>query len=157
LFTSCNPAVIGGFLQRYVLANMKNLVLIVLLLGLESTNRCNVDDLSNQCIGTIQPGFNFLKSYGIDNRDGELGRVEYSYVLTKSTKYFINLCKASDTPIVVTIFDSNRNKVATNKFNEKYMDNMVFQCATTGIYYIEYLTVEGKPVCGGSVLAFKRD
>ena len=63
---------------------------------------------------------NFLKSYKIEK--GGKDYVEYSYVFTKGTQYMINICAAPQPTdgIIVSLYDSNRNKVATSKVNGQY-------------------------------------
>jgi hypothetical protein len=104
---------------------MKKLILIVLtvcvLSTLEVIGQCNSEAMSNLCIPKLSPGFNFLKSYKIEK--GGKDFVEYSYVFTKGTQYMINICAAKEPTdgIVVSLFDSNRNKVATSKVNGQFI------------------------------------
>lgn len=139
---------------------MKKIIFIVLtvcfLSTLEVIGQCNSEALSNQCIPKLAAGFNFLKSYKIEK--GARDFVEYSYVFTKGTQYMINICAATAPTdgIVVTLFDSARNKVATSKINGQFISAIAYPCNTTGIYYIQY-TFDGSTTnCGGSALGFKR-
>jgi hypothetical protein len=139
---------------------MKNsfviVVTLLVLFSLEVKGQCNSEDLSNQCIPKLQDGFNFLKSYKIEKGNKE--HVEYSYVFTKGTQYLINICAPgpSTDGIVVSLFDSNRNRVATSKMNGQYVSSIAYPCATTGIYYIQYTFDGSTSFCGGSALGFKR-
>ncbi len=139
---------------------MKKLILIVLSAILLNTGevigQCKADDLSNQCIPKLATGFNFLKSYKVEKGGKEF--VEYSYVFTKGTQYMINICAATQPTdgIVVSLYDSNRNKVASSKVNGQFISAIAYPCNTTGIYYIQY-TFDGSTTnCGGSALGFKR-
>lgn len=139
---------------------MKKFVFCVLSLLtlsiLEVIGQCNAEAYSNQCIPKLATGFNFLKSYKIEK--GSKDFVEYSYVFTKGTQYMINICAEGQGTdgIVVSLFDSNRNKVATSKVNGQYITAIAYPCNTTGIYYIQY-TFDGSATnCGGSALGFKR-
>lgn len=139
---------------------MKKLIFIVLsvcvLSTLEVFGQCNSEALSNQCIPKLAAGFNFLKSYKVEK--GGKDFVEYSYVFTKGTQYMINICAATPPTdgIIVSLFDSNRNKVATSKVNGQFIAAIAYPCNTTGIYYIQY-TFDGSATnCGGSSLGFKR-
>lgn len=118
--------------------------------------QCNAQSLSDACIPKLTPGFNFLKSYKIEKGGKEY--VEYSYVFTKGAQYMINICSESQPTdgIVVTIFDSNRQKVGTSKVNGQFFGQITYPCNTTGIYYIQYTFDGSTKNCGGSVLAFKR-
>lgn len=135
------------------------LVLAVSFIGLGSSqlaSQCNPDNFANACIPKLASGFNFLKSYKVD---GEVkDKVEYSYVFTKGTQYMINLCAngAATDGIVVSLFDSGRNKVATSKINGQFITAIAYPCNATGIYYIQYTFDGSASKCGGSALGFKR-
>ncbi len=143
---------------------MKKIILslsFLVSLGVGSTElvgQCNSDNFSNACIPKLAGGFNFLKSYKIDGDGGAKDKVEYSYVFTKGTQYMINICAngAATDGIVVTLFDSGRNKVASSKINGQFIGAIAYPCNATGIYYIVY-TFDGSTAhCGGSALGFKR-
>ncbi len=70
----------------------------------------------------------------------------------------INLCAngAATDGIVVSLFDSGRNKVTTNKVNGQFVSAIVYPCNATGIYYIQYTFDGSASKCGGSALGFKR-
>lgn len=139
---------------------MKKLLIFVFSLFLFSTldviAQCNAETLSTACIPKLATGFNFLKSYKIEKGGKEF--VEYSYVFTKGTQYMINICAggAATDGIVVSLFDSNRNKVASSKYNGQFLTAMTYPCNTTGIYYIQYTFDGSTGYCGGSALGFKR-
>src|SRR6478609_5979541 len=131
-------------------------ICIFALSTLEVFAQCNSEALSNQCIPKLAAGFNFLKSYKIEK--GAKEYVEYSYVFTKGTQYMINICAAAQPTdgIVVSLYDSNRNKVATSKVNGQFISAIAYPCNTTGIYYIQYTFDGSASYCGGSALGFKR-
>ena len=129
---------------------------VFVLSGFHSTAQCNAETLSTQCIPKLASGFNFLKSYKVEKAGKEY--VEYSYVFTKGTQYMINVCAPEQNTdgIVVTLYDSKRNKVASNKVDDQYIAAIAYPCNSTGIYYIQY-TFDGAAIaCGGSALGFKR-
>jgi hypothetical protein len=143
---------------------MKKIILslsFLLSVGIGSSKligQCNSDNFSNACIPKLAGGFNFLKSYKIDGEGGSKDKVEYSYVFTKGTQYMINICangQATD-GIVVTLFDSGRNKVASSKINGQFIAAIAYPCNATGIYYIQYTFDGSASHCGGSALGFKR-
>ncbi|MBL7862016.1 MAG: hypothetical protein JNJ65_12700 [Cyclobacteriaceae bacterium] len=141
---------------------MKNILFAFLFtssLAVSSTDivdQCDSDNLANSCIPKLASGFNFLKSYKVDGIAKE--KVEYSYVFTKGTQYMINVCAngTSTDGIVVSIFDKERNKVATSKINGQFISAIAYPCNATGIYYIQYTFDEPSAHCGGSALGFKR-
>ncbi len=124
----------------------------------DSSAQCNSENYTNECIPKLSAGFKFLKSYKVDGASGAKDKVEYSYVFTKGTQYMINICAPSQPTdgIVITLFDSQRNKVASSKVNGQYISTIAFPCNATGIYYIQYTFDESTSYCGGSALGFKR-
>ncbi len=120
--------------------------------------QCNPEPFTSGCIPKLASGFNFLKSYKIDGQGGAKTKVEYSYVFTKGTQYMINVCATGETTdgIVISLYDSNRNKLVSSKINDQYISAIAYPCNTTGIYYIQYTFDESNQFCGGSALGFKR-
>lgn len=129
---------------------------VFVLGGAESRAQCNSETLSTQCIPKLASGFNFLKSYKVEKAGKAY--VEYSYVFTKGTQYMINICGPDQNPdgISVTLYDSKRNKVASNKVDNQYITAIAYPCNATGIYYIQYTFDDESSICGGSALGFKR-
>ncbi len=124
----------------------------------EAMAQCNPEPYTTACIPKLASGFNFLKSYKIDGQGGSKTKVEYSYVFTKGTQYMINVCATGENTdgIVVSLYDSNRNKVVSSKVNDQYISAIAYPCNTTGIYYIQYTFDTSNEFCGGSALGFKR-
>lgn len=141
---------------------MKKLILFVAIIFLlnasDAVGQCNSENLSSQCIPKLAAGFNFLKSYKIDGDGGNKDKVEYSYVFLKGTSYMINICAPSQPTdgIVVSLFDSNRNKVISSKLNDQFISAIQYPCNATGVYYIQYTFEKPSSYCGGSALGFKR-
>jgi hypothetical protein len=132
------------------------LALIATLNSSTVTAQCDAEGLSNACIPKLASGFNFLKSYKIDSEGKD--KVEFSYVFTKGTQYMINLCAGGTATdgLVVSLYDSKRNKVATSKVNGEFISAIAYPCNATGIYYIQYTFDGPSAKCGGSALGFKR-
>lgn len=141
---------------------MKKLVFYIALISLlnasEATAQCNAENLSSECIPKLAAGFNFLKSYKIDGDNGTKDKIEYSYVFLKGTQYMINICAPTQPTdgIVVSLYDANRNKVASSKFNDQYITAIAYPCNATGVYYIQYTFEKSTSYCAGSALGFKR-
>ena len=129
---------------------------VLVLSGIKVNAQCNAEILSTQCIPKLASGFNFLKSYKVEKAGKEY--VEYSYVFTKGTQYMINICAPDQNSdgIIVTLYDSKRNKVASNKVKDQYITAIAYPCNATGIYYIQYTFDDASSACGGSALGFKR-
>lgn len=141
---------------------MKNLFLILLILMtvvvVDSKAQCDAGTYTNECIPLLPDGFNFLKSYSIDGQGGAREKVEYSYVFTKGTQYMINLCgqDGGTDGLIVSLFDSRRNQVATSSIGGQFAKAIAFPCNTTGIYYISYSFQGSSLHCGGSALGFSK-
>ena len=141
---------------------MKKLILFAATLFLFSSSevfgQCNSENLSSQCIPKLAAGFNFLKSYKIDGDGGSKEKVEYSYVFLKGTQYMINICAPVQPTdgIIVSLFDSNRNKVASSKIDNQFISAIAYPCNATGVYYIQYTFEKPSSYCGGRALGFKR-
>ena len=140
---------------------MKNVFFAALMLVLTSQStqaQCNADSYTSQCIPKLADGFNFLKSYKIDGRGGEKDKIEYSYVFTKGTQYMINICSPGETVdgIIINLFDSRRNRVATSSIDGQVASAIAFPCNATGIYYISYSFESSLQYCGGSALGFSK-
>ena len=134
-------------------------VTIFLLLSgtIQGKAQCNSSEYSQKCITKVQEGYTFLKSFEINPDVTTKDKVEYSYVFSKDTNYFLNVCsEGDDSSIIVTIYDSNRKVASTNFVNNKFFPAIIFSCKSTGIYYIAYTFNNVSAECGGSVLAFRR-
>jgi hypothetical protein len=120
--------------------------------------QCGADAQANACISKLQDGFTFLKTFKVDGQGGAKAKVEYSYVFSKDTQYYLNICNdGADTDgIVVTMYDSKRQVVSTNYNKGKFYAGMIYPCNATGIYYITFTFEGSQNYCGGSVLGFKR-
>ncbi|MDX2196068.1 MAG: hypothetical protein NW207_06595 [Cytophagales bacterium] len=136
---------------------MKKLVIILAVISGSIAlchAQCNPDPMIQKCSGKLGE-FTFLKVYKIDN--GKPGEpVEFSYVFSGNTNYMISLCddKGTDTGVEISLFDSNRKLVSTNKLNGKVFPAITYSCKTTGIYYMTYTLADVN--CGVSVLGFKK-
>jgi len=122
-----------------------------------SNAQCNADSFTTTCIPQLADGFNFLKGYKIDGEGGNKAKVEYSYVFTKGTQYMINICSESTSGIIINLFDSRRNRIASSKIGDQFAKAIAFPCKTTSIYYISYTFNDGSDFCGGSALGFKKN
>ena len=120
--------------------------------------QCGADAQANGCISTLQDGFTFLKTFKVDGHGGAKAKVEYSYVFSKDTQYFLNICNdgSGTDGIVVTMYDSKRQMISTNINNGKFYPGLIYPCNATGIYYITFTFQNSQNHCGGSVLGFKR-
>ena len=139
---------------------MKNVFLFVLLtISSVASSQCIPENFCNECIGKlIKAKFNYLKSFKINGEDGSLKKIEYSYVLTKGSKYLVNICASGTHPekIGFTLLNYQRVKMGTNSVKGTHVSDFVFECNTTGIYYLQYSFEEASINCAGSALGFTR-
>jgi hypothetical protein len=133
------------------------LIALGLLSSLEASGQCNSDAFVSASVAGMTPGYSLLKSYKIAG-EKDLEKMEFSYVLTKGTQYMLNIKDdAAPAPAtVVTLFDSKRNKIASNKISGSTASAIAFACGATGIYYIQYTFESSSQRCAGSTLAFRR-
>ena len=135
-------------------------LLILLATGTATAGfgQCDPSQLAQASISNLPDSFTFLKTFKIDGRGGQRERVEYSYVFSKDTDYALNIQSSGESTdgIVVSMYDSNRNRVATNFVNGSFFGGIQYPCKATGIYYITFTFEESQSYCGGSVLGFKR-
>ena len=136
-----------------------SLSITALIFSVESSNaQCSAEEQANACISKLQDGFTFLKTFKVDGQGGAKAKVEYSYVFSKDTQYYLNICNdgAETDGIVVTMYDSKRQVVSTNFNKGKFYPGLIYPCNATGIYYITFTFEGSQNHCGGSVLGFKR-
>lgn len=118
--------------------------------------QCDNEDLVTASVTGLSPGYCLLKSYKITG-EKDLEKVEFSYVLTKGTQYMLNLKDRNQSPgTIVTLYDANRNKVASNKISGGIVPAIAFSCGATGIYYMTYTFESSAERCAASTLGFKR-
>lgn len=134
------------------------LFIAALLYTNQSNAQCDPESQAQACVSKMREGFTFLKTFKIDGQGGAKNKVEYSYVFSKDTQYFLNICTQGENTdgIVVTMYDSKRQVVSTNYNNGKFYPGIVYPCNATGIYYITFTFKGSTNYCGGSVLGFKR-
>lgn len=104
------------FCMRKII-NILGISIIALVLTTSMTNaQCSAVEKANGCISSLQDGFTFLKTFKVDGHDGAKPKVEYSYVFSKDTQYFLNICTDGEVTdgIIVTMYDSKRQMVSTN-------------------------------------------
>jgi hypothetical protein len=144
---------------------MKKVFFIILMFALymamngQTQAQCNTALFSQECVGKVMEGYTFLKSFNIDGQGGQKDKIEYSYVFSKNTEYFLNICNENQNQgeeIVLTLYDSTRKKVSSNSIEGKLYPSVIFSCKATGIYYISFTFEKTGNPCGGSVLAFRR-
>jgi hypothetical protein len=129
-------------------------------MGTTAFGQCETEKYSNTLIEKIPDGFAFLKSYKIDGENGTKTRIEFPYIFSKDSNYFISM--ANKQPeldgVVLTLYDANRNQVATNKdaSTKKFYSGISYKCSSTGVYYLTFSFESTQDFCAAAVLGFKR-
>jgi len=135
-----------------------SLILICTINSSPGFGQCDPDKYIRSSIELLPEEFTFLKTFKIDGQGGEKEKIEYSYVFSKNTNYSINIEADGEKTdgIVVSMYDANRQRVATNLVDGTFYQGIQSPCKATGIYYITFTFKDSGNHCGGSVLGFKR-
>ena len=141
----------------YVMKRMLLPAIILLLTTFGIAQNGHAQCTTDACANKLSEGFTFLKGYQL--QVATVHEVEFSYVFSKGTSYQLVICNQDGTSkdIEVTLYDSQRHKLISNfdKESNKYYGALIYECQTTGIFYMKY-TYKNKPSCCNAVLAFKR-
>ena len=149
----------NGLVKLKCYARMTLLALAVFPISLTiASAQCSPEEHSLDCIERIREGFIYLKSYNIDGNKDSKAMVEYTTVFSRDTQYVLYICTGlSDTDgIILTIYNPQREIMATNNTGDNINSELEFNCTTTGIYYLTFTFQSSKNMCGGCVLSFKR-
>ena len=118
-------------------------------------SQCNPTELVDACPANIPTGFTFVKSYELNALGNTAKKIEKSYVFSKNMTYSLAMCKG-DPNVIVKIFDSSRNEVASNFYDNKTLPSFGFKCGATGIYYMAFSFDKSEKDCAAAVLAFRK-
>lgn len=116
--------------------------------------QCNDEDFMDNCAELLD-NYTFIKSF--EHSDSKGGaKSENSYVFSKDHSYIITICDQGSAKLIVNLYDRNRKLISSNKASGKYFNKLVYQCTTTGVYYIESYLDNNSKGCGLSILGFKK-
>src|SRR5437879_5381517 len=107
---------------------MVRFVCFVLTFLSRSPIDCDTTVFVQECVDKIPDGFHFLKGYPIVKK--EHGQVEYSYVFTKGTTYFISLNESSSKNIAIEVYNYDREIVASSIVNGQIISGIIYSCNT---------------------------
>ena len=133
------------------------IVFLFVFIKIDTMAQCQFSS-GDVCGHSLKNGAHYVKIFKIDNENGDKDKIEYSYVMTKNTRYTITLCEKGSlqtNALDVTIYDAYRNKIAVLKPLRD--EGLNFVCASTGIYYIEFRVSEEQKFCATTILGFKRN
>lgn len=136
-------------------------VCLTFLLGIPTGQlfaQCNIDALTERALRIIPKGFTFVRSYKVDGKSGIKKQIEYTCVLSKDTDYAIRMASrdGGTNGLRVTLFDAQRNELASSFVNNKLFPGWTFKCKSTGIYYLSFTFQDSQSYCGGAVMGFRR-
>ena len=140
---------------------MKDLILlaacITLLCGSQAYSQCHSEGSDVQCVEKITASNTFVKSYKLDGQ--RTGDIEYSSVLVKDLRYYLNLCEEGEVSksVEINVYDSNRKLVSSNKpDNQSILAELSFTCPKTGVYYFVFRKGNTSANCGIGALSFSK-
>ena len=133
------------------------IVLFSVLVSFTGIAQCANQASDVQCVEKITSSNTFVKSYKLDaQRNGD---TEFSTVLVKDVRYYLNLCEdgAVSNDVVINVYDNNRKLIVSNKTKEQSIDSeLSFTCDKTGVYYFIFKEGSAKGTCGLGALSFRK-
>ncbi|MCP4522343.1 MAG: hypothetical protein GY827_11740 [Cytophagales bacterium] len=136
-----------SFFAAYTLVSAQN--------NIDTTaNNCTPQALIDSCIAELEKdNFINIKTFTIQNKEGELSEMEFTYTFAKGITYeYYITCSES---LVVTVYDMNKkNIIASNKENPH---KVIFECKNTGVHYVHISFKNGTPFCGAAILGFTKN
>jgi hypothetical protein len=119
--------------------------------------QCDSEIYTSQALKTLAAGFTFTKAYKIDGKEGTKKQIEYTCVMNKDNDYMIRVASkdGGSHGIIVTLYDAQRNELATNQISNKSFTGWTYKCNAAGIYYITFTFKDAPSFCGGAVMGFK--
>lgn len=118
--------------------------------------QCHSDTNDVQCLEKLSSSQTFVKSYKLDAlRNGD---TEFSTVLVKDIRYYLNLCEEGEVSnnVVINVYDANRKMVSSNKSDQSVLSELSFTCDKTGVYYFVFKKGSTSAVCGLGALSFRK-
>ncbi|MBI1769607.1 MAG: hypothetical protein HYR67_14660 [Bacteroidetes bacterium] len=130
---------------------MIQLIILLLFSAFSVADNCDISPLTTECIKQMPRKFRSLKSFSLPKR--KEGFIEYSYVLTKGTRYHVGACFNAVDNLKIEVFSSKRLLVATITSKKKY-SKLTYKCASSGIYYMRFSCNSSDNSCGAGLLSF---
>ena len=119
--------------------------------------QCGNEANDVQCVEKITAPNTFVKSYKLDAQRS--GDTEFSTVLVKDVRYYLNLCEEGEASnnVVINVFDTGRKLITSNKTEENaVLSELSFTCTKTGVYYFVFKEGSAKGICGLGALSFRK-
>jgi hypothetical protein len=124
--------------------------------GLNAFGQCYSEASDVQCVERITAANKFVKSYKLDTEN--TGDVEYSTVLVKDLRYYLNLCEDGEVSnsMEINVYDTGRKLITSNKRDLSIQPELSFTCPKTGIYYFVFKRGSASTNCGIGALSFSK-
>ncbi len=137
-----------------MLKDQINIALLCLLMTFSAkvVGQCNSEMGDAQCVEKITASNTFVKSYKLDgNRTGD---VEFSSVLVKDTRYYLNLCEQGIVShnVEINVYNTKRKLITSNKNDQSILPELSFNCE----YYFVFKKGASSTTCGIGALSFRR-
>jgi len=132
------------------------LLCLLLTLSVKVVGQCNSEASDAQCVEKITASNTFVKSYKLDG--ARTDDVEFSSVLVKDTRYYLNLCEAGEVSnnVVINVYDTQRKLITSNENDHSILPELSFNCDKTGVYYFVFKKSSASINCGMGALSFRR-
>ena len=129
---------------------------LLLFFGLGVYGQCYSEASDAQCVEKITAANKFVKSYKLDTQS--TGDVEYSTVLVKDLRYYLNLCEDGEVSnnVEINVYDTGRKLITSNKSDQSIEPELSFTCPKTGIYYFVFRRGSAPVNCGIGALSFSK-
>lgn len=129
---------------------------LLVFLGFNAFSQCYSEASDVQCVERITAANRFVKSYKLDTNS--TGDVEYSTVLVKDLRYYLNLCEDGEVSnsVEINVYDTTRKFVTSNKSKQSIRPELSFTCPKTGVYYFVFRRGNAPVNCGLGALSFSK-
>ena len=127
-----------------------------LVFHLTGNSQCHSEAGDAQCVEKITASNTFVKSYRIEGE--RTSDVEFSSVLVKDTRYYLNLCEEGEVSnnVVINVYDTKRKLITSNQTDQSILPELSFNCDKTGVYYFVFKKGSTTANCGIGALSFRR-
>ncbi|MCU0445499.1 MAG: hypothetical protein MUE85_11325 [Microscillaceae bacterium] len=65
------------------------------------------------------------------------GAKEYTYIFSEQSTYHIKIEDANNKPVLLKIYNKDKKEIFSNFKNQKYYDEISFECPRTEMYYLK--------------------
>ena len=127
-----------------------------MLLASNIYGQCGNEAGDIQCVEKITASNTFVKSYKLEAQSGE---TEFSTVLVKDIRYYLNLCEEGEVSnnVVINVYDNRRKLITSNKTDAgSVLSELSFTCEKTGVYYFVFKKGTTSNTCGLGALSFRK-